>query len=354
MSDISPIDPARPNANSQPASRLNLDQAVDDFLILTTLGGAEDYLQGDLSQIPDVASRGRQPAAITVQLSGSLRSLLGSRLFSAAAIPLSGAPHREPDLSGLSVSLAHGVLSALTGDGPLRFRVGVPDSGLRKQVIGRVVATLGWINDPTDWDVNLTVTLARWTAQIGALHYSRRFPAYDRTPWSTNPLVAETLIRLAKPTPGAWVHDPCCGTGTVLVAAHYNGAGEHLTGTDHDRAMIEMAARNLERHSARGKLEVVNATPISAPHRSVDRVVSNLPFGKQVGSHEDNVLLYPAIAHEIARVLTGAGRAVLLTEDKTLLRASIQLTKGLKLVSERLLRYGGATPTALVLARTRH
>lgn len=353
MPDRTPVNPARPNTDRPHTKVLNLDQAIEDFLILTTLSGAEDFLQTDLFRLPDLASRERQPAAVTVQLGGSLRSLHGSRLYSTAAIPLGGALHGEPDLSGLSVSLAHGVLSALTCGGPLRFRVGVADSGLRKQVIGRLVATLGWINDPTDWDVNLTIAHAGWTAQIGALHYSRRFPTYDRTPWSTNPLVAETLIRLAKPTPAARVHDPCCGTGTVLIAAHYNAADAHLSGTDHDQAMLEWAARNLERHGAHAKLELVNATPIAAPRRSVDRVVTNLPFGKQVGSHDDNLLLYPALAHEIARVLTGDGRAVLLTEDKSLLRDAIQRTKGLKLVRERLLRYRGATPTAFVLTRTR-
>jgi 23S rRNA G2445 N2-methylase RlmL len=85
----------------------------------------------------------------------------------------------------------------------------------------------------------------------------------------------------------------------------------------------------------------------------VDRVVTNLPFGKQVGSHELNRTLYPAALAEIDRVLTADGRAVLLTEDKRLLHKAIQRLPALKVVRERLLKYNGATPTAYVLTRLR-
>lgn len=64
-------------------------------------------------------------------------------------------------------------------------------------------------------------------------------------------------------------------------------------------------------------------------------------------------MLYPALLNEISRALNRKGQAVLLTEDKQLLRHTIQRTKGLKLIKERLLRYSGATPTAFVITHTR-
>jgi 23S rRNA G2445 N2-methylase RlmL len=82
-------------------------------------------------------------------------------------------------------------------------------------------------------------------------------------------------------------------------------------------------------------------------------VISNLPFGKQVGTHRDNELLYPGLMGEIARTLRQDGRAVLLTEDKRLLVDSVARTPGLKIIRERLLRYNGASPTAYVIMRTR-
>ncbi len=111
-----------------------------------------------------------------------------------------------------------------------------------------------------------------------------------------------------------------------------------------------IAKRNTGRsaHLTQGKAE---ALPL--PPGSVDRIVTNLPFGKQVGSHRANRTLYPAVLSEIDRVLAIDGRAVLLTEDKRLLREAIDHQKALKVIRQRLLRYNGATPTAYVLTRTR-
>ncbi|WP_344149204.1 hypothetical protein [Kribbella yunnanensis] len=56
---------------------------------------------------------------------------------------------------------------------------------------------------------------------------------------------------------------------------------------------------------------------------------------------------------EIARVLTADGRAVLLTEDKRLLRDAVAGCRGVKVVRERVLRFNGATPTVFVVMPTR-
>lgn len=353
MPDLSSFDPARPHHHRGQSEALDLDQFVDDTLTLTTVDGTEDFLQADLSNLPDIHAMARQRAAITVHVRGTLRRLHVCRLYSSAAIPLPGPLQQEPHLTPLAVSLQRGALRALNADHPLRFRVGVTDSSLRKQIIGRVEACLGWINDPADWDVNITTDHTNWTAQVGALHYSRRFQQLARAPWSTTFVVAETLIRLAKPTSDMHVHDPCCGTATLLIATHHNAPGALLSGTDHDETTLAMAYANLGRYDVHAELELANATPILSPSGSVDRVISNLPFGKQVGSHDTNTKLYPALLNETSRALNRNGRAVLLTEDKRLLRHTIQQTKGLKLVRERLLRYNGATPTAFVITHTR-
>lgn len=353
MPDLSSFDPARSGHRRGQSEPLDLDQFVDDILTLTTVDGTEDFLQAEVSNLPGIGTTARQRGAVTVHVRGTLRGLHASRLYSVASIPLPGPLQQEPHLTPLSVSLQRGTLRALTAHHPLRFRVGVTDSNLRKQVVGRVEASLGWINDPAAWDVNITSDHGSWTAQVGALHYSRRFGPLDRVPWSTTPVVAQTLIRLAKPTSDMRVHDPCCGTATLLIAAHQNVPRAQLSGTDHDETTLAIAYANLQRYDVHADLELANATPIPASSGSVDRVISNLPFGKQVGSHDNNIRLYPALLNDTSRVLNRNGRAVLLTEDKQLLRNTVQRTKGLKLIKERLLRYNGATPTAFVLTHTR-
>lgn len=50
---------------------------------------------------------------------------------------------------------------------------------------------------------------------------------------------------------------------------------------------------------------------------SVDIIVTDMPFGKRMGSKKRNWDLYPACLREMSRVCRpGTGRAVLLTQDK--------------------------------------
>ena len=135
--------------------------------------------------------------------------------------------------------------------------------------------------------------------------WMRRFGSLERLPWSTNPVVAEVIVRLAKIRPRHQVLDPFCGTGTILLAVRRRAPAAHVVGTDHDPRALEIATANGCRRLAQAKAE---ALPL--PDRSIDRVVTNLPFGKQVGSHELNRALYPAVLRELDRVLTADGRAV--------------------------------------------
>lgn len=64
----------------------------------------------------------------------------------------------------------------------------------------------------------------------------------------------------------------------------------------------------------RGNAGVVGGLPLA--DASVDKVLTDLPFGKQFGSLEDNRWLYPRVLMELARVLRVGGRAVLLTNQQ--------------------------------------
>ncbi len=342
----------RPSAPAEPA-RLLLNRSVVDDLVLTTIDGAEDFLTEDLAHIPVVASIRRGSGEATCHLHGPLAALHRVRLYATAALPLSAVPGDAAFVDPLRRSANIGVLSAISSDTPLGFRIGTAATDLRRDLVSRIESEMGWVNDPSSWEVNLEKGPHGWVAQVGSLHWTRRFGALERLPWSTTPLVAEVMIRLLKTQPGLTVLDPLCGTGTLLLAVDHRSPGCTLLGTDRDADAITKAKINLDRFGVRADLSASEAVPIGRPAGSVDRVLSNLPFGKLVGTHQDNEQLYPRLLNEISRVLTPTGRAVLLTEDKRLLVDSVARTKGLKIVRERLLRHGGATPTAYVLTRTR-
>jgi 23S rRNA G2445 N2-methylase RlmL len=81
----------------------------------------------------------------------------------------------------------------------------------------------------------------------------------------------------------------------------------------------------------------------------VHRLVCNLPFGKRVGSHRENVDFYPAFLAEVDRVLAAGGRAVALTEEKRLFRQAAAATRRLRIDRELTLATGGLHPSVFVL-----
>jgi tRNA (guanine6-N2)-methyltransferase len=309
---------------------------IKDHLTLRTVDGAADLLAGELRTLPQVTVLTTRAASVTCRIDGELEDLYNCPLYSAAAIPLAGDPRDQGFLNPLHTSSTTGVLATVRH--PVTFR--------GRELATTITRELGWTNDPGNWTVNLTETGEGWIAEIGPLYWTRRFGRLERLPWSTNPVVAEVVVRLAKIRPEHRVLDPFCGSGTLLLAAHRHARPAELLGSDKTGSSIEMARRNGLVHASTG-----DAEEIQQPDRSIDRVIANLPFGKRVGSHEDNLRLYPAAIAEIARVLTTDGRAVLLTEDKRLFKDTVARTPGLKIVKERVLRFNGATPTAFVVIR---
>ncbi|MEO8851273.1 MAG: hypothetical protein ABI360_06045, partial [Allobranchiibius sp.] len=96
-----------------------------------------------------------------------------------------------------------------------------------------------------------------------------------------------------------------------------------------------------------------DATALQIGDQSIDRVVTDLPFGKRIGSNTNNVELYPRVLREIERVLTPSGRCVLLTDDKRVFEDALARTRGLKVVREVVVRYNGVNPSAYVVTRSR-
>jgi predicted RNA methylase len=344
--------------------QIDLDRPVNDQLILRTVPGAVDYLAEDVRALGARVLR-RYPDGLLVEYAGPLRPLAASRYFDVLAV----------DPAALDASLKDGVLGALrpstdagdgtrdqTEDGPgdrtgdraedrragggVRFRVGELGDD-RWAVRDRLESGYGWTNSPNAWDVNVEPG----GAEIGALYLTQRFGELRRTPASTNPVVAAVLTRLAKIEPGQTVLDPFCGAGTLLVHAAEMARPGRLLGFDVQNRWLRMAAENLRTRRVAALLGRADAAHLPVATGAADRVVANLPFGKRVGSHRVNAELYPAALAEIARVLPGNGRAVLLTDDKRLFRETVQRTRLIRVVKEIVLVRGGLHPSAYVVAK---
>jgi 23S rRNA G2445 N2-methylase RlmL len=214
-------------------------------------------------------------------------------------------------------------------------------------------AAWSWDNDPGGWQVNVRRHREALVCEIGALYQTARFGRMERIPASTTPVVAAVLARLLKPEPGQLVLDPFCGSGTIVLTVAALEPEVRLLAADVHPGALAAARENLARLGSDCHVVRADAARLPLADASVDRVVANLPFGKRVGSHDVNVGLYPAFLRQLTRVLTGQGRAVLLTDDKRILVDAIQRTANLRVVKEVRLETGGLHPTAYVVTRGR-
>lgn len=305
-------------------------------LLLTCPVGLEELVRGDLRERDDIRSELVEPGLIRCER-------LVARDRQPAMVERVSVPLADTD----SVVAAAQLLDVDTPN----FRVQSKDPDRRAQWISRI-ESLGWVNEPSDWAVNIDVDTK--VIDLGPWHWSRRFGRLKRLPATTPGPVAAGLLRLAKLHTGDTLLDPCAGVGTVpIVDALLRGGPAH--GLDQDPEAVALAEENVANLSVQQDVSVLEGDAMKLPFDdgSIDRVVSDLPFGKRIGSNELNKTLYPAILREIERVLSADGRAVLLSDDKRVLAESVAHARGLKVSGERVIRYNGVTPTAYIVRRSR-
>jgi tRNA (guanine6-N2)-methyltransferase len=138
----------------------------------------------------------------------------------------------------------------------------------------------------------------------------------EHRPASLRPTVAAAMVRLAEVRPRHQVLDPMCGAGTLLAEYFLSmqkvrAAPPPAWGGDLDFGAVRAAAANLRR-LGQARLAWWDATRLPLASASVDRIVSNPPFGKQLASPEEVGPLYRRMVRAYDRVLRPGGQAVLL------------------------------------------
>jgi tRNA (guanine6-N2)-methyltransferase len=176
--------------------------------------------------------------------------------------------------------------------------------------------------------VEVWLSIDRHTAVCGVRLSDRtmRHRAWkvEHLPASLRPTVAAAMVRLAEPRRDMLLLDPMCGAGTILGEA-IDYARRHRLGTlqvqggDMDANAVRAAEVNLRRLGP-ARLERWDATHVPLEDATVDRIVSNPPFGKQLSRPEEIGPLYRRMVPEYDRVLKPGGRAVMLVSEDTPLR----------------------------------
>ncbi|NXT68227.1 THUM3 protein, partial [Chaetops frenatus] len=232
-----------------------------------------------------------------------------------------------------------------TGEGEakvLRFRVTCNRAGDKHNFTsneaardfgGAVQEHFQWKADMTNFDVEVLLNIHNNEVVVGIALTEESLHRRNIThfgPTTLRSTLAYGMLRLCDPQPTDIIVDPMCGTGAIPI----EGAAEwpycyHIAGDNNPQA-VKRAANNIcsllrkneskDSSAALGvPLDIIQWDICNLPLRtgSVDVVVTDMPFGKRIGSKKKNWDLYPACLMEMGRICTpGTGRAVLLTQDK--------------------------------------
>ena len=197
--------------------------------------------------------------------------------------------------------------------------------------------------DGAGWEVAL-----RTTPQPLSKRAYRRIDA----PGALNATAAYAMTAASVASGAGATLNLCSGTSTLLIEHALTQATAPLIAVDNSRAMVEAGATNARAAGLGGAIQhlLADARRIPLPDQSAGRIYADLPFGHHIGSHQENVGLYPAILQEAARLARPNARFVILTHEVKLLRRCLEQSSW-QALSETRINLRGLHPRLFVLSR---
>ncbi|XP_022601391.1 THUMP domain-containing protein 3 [Seriola dumerili] len=209
---------------------------------------------------------------------------------------------------------------------------------------GAVQEFFQWKADMTKFDIEVLLNIHNEEVVIGialteeSLH-RRNISHFG--PTTLRSTLCYGMLRLCKPQASDIILDPMCGTGAIpLEGAIEFNSSYYVAGDNNDMAVnrtvnniCHIQKRRADKGSVSGlPIDTVQWDLCNLPIRtsSVDIIITDMPFGKRMGSRKKNWDLYPSCLREMARVCRpGSGKAVLLTQDKKCFSKAISRMGGL-------------------------
>lgn len=238
-------------------------------------------------------------------------------------------PHKE-DLKGFYTNIAQADYSRVRRRKPCKIIVSA--SRLGKHTYSRfdlsntataALQSLGCFipGDEKSHDIAFRVDVkdhvCLLSVQLTSSEFRFRGGEFCSTKGGIRPSVAHCLVRISQPKNTDVFYDPFCGAGTIP----YERASftyKRIFASDIDGEVVNIARGNLKNDIV---LFRSDATDTKIKSESIDTVVTNLPWGKQIVS-ADLAGLYIDFAKELRRVLKGSGKAVILTDQHKLLQSA--------------------------------
>jgi 23S rRNA G2445 N2-methylase RlmL len=202
------------------------------------------------------------------------------------------------------------------------------DTPVMQRLKQQIAAQTGLPHDDEQGDLKLRIIPARsgdgWEVLI------RTTPRPLSTRWwrqhnfqgALNAAVASAMLRLSGARRDESVINLACGSGTLAIERALLNPSTPTIALDNDEHILKLtAAHRAAIGTAGAHLILLRADLRALPfaNASVNRLVSDLPFGQSVGTHAENRSLYPTILKEAGRVSVQGAVFVLITHEVRLM-----------------------------------
>lgn len=181
----------------------------------------------------------------------------------------------------------------------------------------------------------------------------RREWKVENSPAGINPSLAYILCLLANLKEDDILLDPFCGAGTIVLTAVTSFNIKKSIGSDKSEKAIRWSIEN-SKHANFDKKKLLlfqgDIKKINFEKESVNKIVTNPPFGIRVGDHDDNVKLYNALFSKISTFLSQKGLAIIYTQEKKLVEQNCNKFQ-LKILKELKVEQGGLIPSIYIIKK---
>ncbi len=192
-----------------------------------------------------------------------------------------------------------------------------------------------WTPVADDAQIEVWANLLGSTLLIGMRLSDRtmrhRFERKVELPAALRPSVAAAMVFLTEPAADDVFLDPMAGSGTILYERMQAGPFARLLGGDIEPERVDAARKNVRgsrkkpgANAMQPDIRQWDARKLPLDDASVDKVATNLPFGKQLRGSETPARLYPPVLAELQRVVRPGGRIVLLSSEYDLIKEEVR------------------------------
>jgi len=306
------------------------------------------------------------PGLIGVTFAGGLRPLLGLRAATSAAVVRRFEVPRPRALLGdehfrAILALCETVLRLHPAGGfrTLFLSAAGAESAVLARLKEELAGRLGLAVGEEDGDLLLRLRRAPQGEAWELLVRVSPRPLATR-PWrvcnlegALNGAVAHAVAVLSAPHAGDQFLNLGCGSGSILIERLLAGPAHRAIGCDTSAAALACAGANVGAAGLDGRCELHpwDARAVPLPDRSVDAIAADLPFGHLVGSHDENLALYPALLAEAARLARPGARCVLVSHEVRLMERLLDGSPVWALDDAIRVNLGGLHPRIFVLVR---